>query len=117
MPIDPTAYLSSCQGTSNQNESEPYNAENTAENQRQHQEHWSGPGYVSGERYAMVHKPIPIRKAMQMPKAKAALDAEWKKLADIPAWDVSTVREKSDATAEAKRLGKKGTLRITYGLV
>ena len=74
---------------------------------RPHQSRIAGAGSVSEEYFAMVHKPIPINKALQIPEAKAALDKEWNKLKDKKAWLVETVSEKRDIQEKAKREGKK----------
>ena len=47
---------------------------------REHQSKISPKGHASEEYYALVHTPIPLKKAMQIPKAKQALDDEWEKL-------------------------------------
>lgn len=47
---------------------------------RSHQQRVAPAGYQSRNFYAMVHKPIPLHKAKQIPKALAALEAEWTKL-------------------------------------
>ena len=55
----------------------------------------------------MVHKFIPMPQAMKIPAAKAAVDKEWEKLENIPAWDKTKVRNKSDVIDEARRKGTK----------
>ena len=57
--------------------------------------------------YALVHTPIPIKKAMTMPAAAEALKKEWKKLEDKKAWLCDKVRSKQAVMAEAR---KKGTV-------
>ena len=42
---------------------------------------------------SLVAKSIPVREAMNIPKAKAALQSEWKKLWDMKCWDVDSVCE------------------------
>ena len=44
---------------------------------------------------------------MKIPKAKAAVDAEWDKLGNKKAWLLDTVRERRDVENEAKKKGKK----------
>ena len=56
--------------------------------------------------YALVHTPIPIKKAMGMPPAAAALEAEWKKLEDKRAWLLPKVRSKKVVMQEARQQGK-----------
>ena len=53
---------------------------------REHQDHISNAGYVSDEWFALVHTPIPMPKAMQIPDAKKAVDKEWLKLVTKRAW-------------------------------
>ncbi len=43
---------------------------------RQHQEHIALAGFVSSEWYALVHTPVPIPKALKIPKAKEAIEKE-----------------------------------------
>ena len=38
---------------------------------------------------------------MKVPAAKTAVDKEWEKLEKIPAWDLSTVKNKSEVIDEA----------------
>ena len=63
-------------------------------NDRQHQDHLSMSGFASNEWFALVHIPIPMEKAFRMPEANAAVQAEWDKLGNRTAWDLSTVRPK-----------------------
>ena len=74
MPVNPAAMLSTDYPDAPSSGGKPHADE------RAHQEHWSEPGFVSNEWFALVNTPIPISKALKMPKAKEALDAEWKKL-------------------------------------
>ena len=55
------------------------------------EDHIAGRGDNSLQRYNLVHKFIPMRKAMKTPAAKAAVDKEWQKLEKIPAWDLTKV--------------------------
>ena len=43
-----------------------------------------------------MHKPIPMRQAMKIPDAKAAVDKEWDKLKKLPAWPESKVKSKQE---------------------
>ena len=72
---------------------------------REHQSKISPKGHASEEYYALVHTPIPLKKAMQIPKAKQALDDEWDKLGK-KAWDVSKVQPMAKVKEDAKRRGK-----------
>jgi len=54
----------------------------------------------------LIAKQIPMREALRIPAAKAALDKEWRNLWDIKTWDPDTVREYDDVCAEAKKKNK-----------
>ena len=72
---------------------------------RQHQDHFASVGFCSSEWFALVHTPVPMSKAMKIPKAREAVDKEWHKLEVLQkAWDVSKVRERADVIREAKAL-------------
>ena len=43
-------------------------------------------GFNSLSHYNLVHKFIPILQAMKIPDANAAVDEEWEKLEQLPAW-------------------------------
>ena len=58
------------------------------------------------EWFAMVHLPIPMKRAQTIPLAKAAVDKEWNALASLPAWDIKRVKPKAQVIAEAKEAGK-----------
>ena len=51
----------------------------------------------------MVHKPVPLQKALRDPKGRAALNKEWDKLDNITAWDVSKVQPRAKVVAQAKK--------------
>ena len=44
--------------------------------------------------YNLVHKFIPMPQAMRIPRAKAGVGKECKKLETIPAWDLGKVKSK-----------------------
>ena len=50
-----------------------------------HEDHIAGKGENSLQQYTLVHKFIPMPRAMKIPAAKAAVDKEWEKLDKIPA--------------------------------
>ena len=54
----------------------------------------------------MVHTPISVKKAMNIPAAKAALEKEWTKLESRNAWDLKNPREYYEVRDEATRKGK-----------
>ena len=70
---------------------------------RKHQDHIADPGHANENFLAMVHKPVPLPKAMRIPEAKAAVTKEWDKLEKIPAWHVNAVQPRADVEARAKR--------------
>ena len=78
---------------------------------RNHQDHVATSGYCSNEWHALVHTPIPLKKAYESPRARAAIDAEHDKLNKKTAWDFTTVRAKADVIADAKKKGK----RVNFG--
>ena len=82
-------------------------AEGNTKYLRQHEDHIAPAGYVSETYYAMVHKPIPIPKAMKIPDALKAVNKEWEKLESIPAWNVNSVKPRAWVIQNAKDLKKK----------
>ena len=72
-----------------------------------HEDHIAVRGINSLNHYNLVHKFIPMPKAMQIPDAKAAVDKEWEKLEKIPEWDLTKVRSKSEVIDEARTKGAK----------
>ena len=46
---------------------------------------------------------MPMRQAMKIPDAKAAVDKEWKKLETIPEWHVRKVKRKKEVIKEAQK--------------
>ena len=71
------------------------------------EDHIAGRGGSSLQHYNLVHKFIPMPQAMKIPAAKAAVDKEWEKLDNIPAWDLTKVRSKSEVIDEARTKGAK----------
>ena len=59
---------------------------------REHNDLIADKGFNSLAHYNLVHKPIPILRAMNIPDAKAAVDKEWEKLEKFPAWQVTKVK-------------------------
>ena len=47
--------------------------------ERSHEDSEAQAGYASDTYFALAHTPIDISKAMKIPKARKALDAEWSK--------------------------------------
>ena len=72
-----------------------------------HEDHTAGKGENSLQHYNLVRKYIPMRQAMKIPAAKAAVDKEWEKLEKIPAWDLTKVRSKSEVIDDARTKGAK----------
>ena len=72
-----------------------------------HEDHIAGKVDNSLPHYNLVHKFIPLPQAMKIPAAKAAVDKEWEKLEEIPAWDLTKVRSKSEVIDEARTKGRK----------
>ena len=57
--------------------------------------------------YNLAHKFIPMPQAMKIHAAQAAVDKEWEKLEKIPAWNLTKVRSKKEATEDARTKGAK----------
>ena len=73
--------------------------------QRAHQERVAPRGHASPEWLACVHTPVPIGKALKIPKAREALDTEWDKLERKKAWDVTRVAPRAKVIRDAKARG------------
>ena len=73
------------------------------QNSTVHQENLAPAGYVSEEFWALVHTPIAIDKALQIPAAGEALEKEWKKLEGRKAWLLNSVREYDEVESEARK--------------
>ena len=69
-----------------------------------HQDHIAGKG-DSSQHYNLVHKFIPVPKAMKIPAAKAAVDKEKEKLEKISTWNLTEVRSKKTVIDEARTSG------------
>ena len=72
-----------------------------------HEDHIAGKGDNSLQHYNLVHKFIHVPQAMKIPAGKATVDKEWEKLENIPAWDKTKVRNKSEVIDEARKEGRK----------
>ena len=72
-----------------------------------HEDHIAGKGNNSLQHYNLVHKFIPMREAMKIPAAKAAVDKEWEKLEKFSAWNLTKVRSKKEVIDEARTSGAK----------
>ena len=72
-----------------------------------HEDHIAGKGDNSLQHYSVVHKFLPMPQAMKIPAAKAAMGKEWEKLEKIPAWNITKVRNISEAIDEARTKGRK----------
>ena len=69
--------------------------------------HIAGKGNNSLQHYTLVHKFIPMPQAIKIPAAKAAVDKEWRNLEKFSAWNLTTVRNKSEVIDEARMSGAK----------
>ena len=69
---------------------------------RTHEDHVAAKGIQFLQHYNLVHRTIPMPRAMKMPAAKAAVDKEWEKLEKISAWQLTKVRNKSDVIDDAR---------------
>ena len=73
---------------------------------KDHEDHIAGKGINSLNHYNLVHKLIPLLKAMKIQDAKAAVDKELEKLEKIRAWQLTKVRNKKEVISEARKEGK-----------
>ena len=72
-----------------------------------HEDRIAGKGDNSLQHCNLEHKFIPVRQAMKIPAAKAAVDMEWEKLEKISAWNQTKVRSKKEVIDEARTKGAK----------
>ena len=70
-----------------------------------YEDHIAGKGENSLQHYNLVHKFIPMRQAMKIPAAEAAVDKEWEKMEKISAWNLTKVRSKKEVIDEARTSG------------
>ena len=73
---------------------------------RKHMDHIAEKGYVESFHYGLVHKLVSIQEGMKIPDATAAVDKEWDKLKNIPAWDVKKARSQAEVVIQAKMNAK-----------
>ena len=66
-------------------------------------------GVKSLSHYNLVHKPAPIRQAMRILDAKAAVDKEWEELENSPDWQMTNVKnKKKEVIKKGSRRGRDG---------
>ena len=88
-------------GSSSSPEAHVDSCEFASRSTRAHQDHFN---HSVVKQYIMVRTPFPIDKALQIPGAVKALDAEWDKLAQkLQSWDVTALREKSRSYKRSKK--------------
>ena len=63
----------------------------------------SGKGLISMTHYNLVHKFIPMPRAMKIPDAKAAVDKDWKELEPNPSMEFGKSQEKKKISLESQR--------------
>ena len=67
------------------------------EGAKDHEDHIAGKGFKSLSHYNLVRKFILLPQALKIPEAKAAVDKEWEKLEQMPAWQLTKVRSKKES--------------------
>ena len=72
-----------------------------------HQDHSTAKGTNSITHHSLVHKFIPMPRALKIPDAKAAVEKESEKLEKISAWNLTKVRSKTEVIDEARTTGAK----------
>ena len=83
--------------------------------QRSHVQRVAPKGHHSVDFYGLIH--APITNYHQITEAKAALEVEWRKLEQIPAWDMTRVKSKSQVKAEVHKAGKSVHSCTAHGLM
>ena len=68
-----------------------------------HEDHIAGRGISSLDHYNLVHKFIPMSKAMKIPEAKAAVHTNCEKLEKFSARQLTKVRTKKEVIDEARK--------------
>ena len=72
----------------------------------QHNQRIANTGYASDHYFSMVHTPIPIKQAYEIPDAKKAVYGEWEKLFKLGAFMLETVTEEDTLKADALAQGE-----------
>ena len=70
---------------------------------RSHEDHMAERGFISMSHYNLVHKIIPMPRAMKIPDAKGAVDEEWETLKKLPAWRLNEVKSRKKIILEAQK--------------
>ena len=62
---------------------------------------------MSESHYGTLHKPITIKEAMKIPEAEAAVEKDWDKLWNLPAWYFKEMRneDKSGSSSTSENGG------------
>ena len=61
-----------------------------------HEDHIAGKGENSLQHSDLVHKCVPMPRALIIPAAKAAVDKEWENLEKSSAWNLTKVKSKRE---------------------
>ena len=73
---------------------------------KDHEDRIAEKGFNSLSHYNLVHKFIPMLQALKTLEAQAAVDREWEKLKNLPAWQESKVKSKQEVIEQAQKEGK-----------
>ena len=71
-----------------------------------HEDHIAGKGMNSLSHYNLMHKFIPVSQAMKLTRCKGSSGERMGKLKQIPAWQLTKVRNENEVIAEARNKGK-----------
>ena len=71
---------------------------------KDHEYHIAKSRFNSLSRYNMVHTFVPMPQAMTILDAKAAVNKEWEKVEELPAWQLDKVRSKREVILETCHL-------------
>ena len=67
-------------------------------------------GFTSLGHYTLAYEFIPLRQAMKMLDAKAAVDKEWEKLEKLLAWQMTKNQEQKRGQSRGAERGKDSSL-------
>ena len=81
-----------------------------------HEDHIAGKGNSSLQHHNLVHKFIPMPKAMKIPAAKAAVDNEWEKIGEHFGVKPDESQKQERGDRRSKDEGCKSSFCITDGL-
>ena len=70
---------------------------------KDHEDRIARKEFSSLSHYNLVHKFVPMPQAMNIPDAQVAVDKDWGKLENLPAWQMTKVNSKREVIQEAQK--------------